>query len=172
MANAKRLELGGSPKQWLLVIGLAILLIGVLMYNQHTLPNEEGLAAEPSAPAAKSVASSKEKQQSTRRTWPVVNLEEALAYDPFAEQQISQSSANDKGQMAKVAAGPVPSQSMEANEEKSDLLNERVQSVVSGGQGAAALVGDRIVRVGDTIDGFEVVAIDKGGVRLRRAAGQ
>jgi hypothetical protein len=95
-----------------------------------------------------------------------------LAYDPFAEQQIAQSSANEQSQMAKVAAGPVPSQSLTANEEDSDLLNERVQTVVSGGQGAAAVVGDRIVRVGDKIDGYEVMAIDKGGVRLRRAAGQ
>ncbi|MBX7072234.1 MAG: hypothetical protein K1X71_03735 [Pirellulales bacterium] len=172
MANTKRLELGGSTKQWLLVAGLAIVLIGVLMFNRHTLPNEEGSAPEPSAPVAKSVASSKDKQQSTRRSWPVVSLEEALAYDPFAEQQIAQSSANDQSQMAKVAAGPVPGQSVETNEEESDLLNERVQSVVSGGQGAAAVVGDRIVRVGDIIDGFEVVTIDKGGVRLRRAAGQ
>jgi hypothetical protein len=172
VANTKRLELGGSTKQWLLVASLAILLIGVLMYNRHALPNEEGLATEPSAPAAKSVASSKEKQQSARRSWPVVSLEEALAYDPFAEQQIAQSSANEQSQMAKVAAGPVPSQSLTANEEDSDLLNERVQTVVSGGQGAAAVVGDRIVRVGDKIDGYEVMAIDKGGVRLRRAAGQ
>lgn len=45
----------------------------------------------------------------------------------------------------------------------------RISMIVIGPKGRHAVINGVEVKIGDAVNGFEVVAIDHGGVRLRRA---
>lgn len=47
-----------------------------------------------------------------------------------------------------------------------DLGNLKVQGIIWGGRFPQAIVNNRVVTVGDTIDGAEILNIDKNGITL------
>jgi len=53
----------------------------------------------------------------------------------------------------------------------SDLGNFKVQGIIWGGRFPQAIVNNRVVIVGDTIDGAEILSIDKNGITLSSGGG-
>ena len=53
----------------------------------------------------------------------------------------------------------------------SDLGNLKVQGIIWGGRFPQAIVNNRVVTVGDTIDGAEILGIDKNGITLSSGGG-
>jgi len=51
----------------------------------------------------------------------------------------------------------------------SDLGNLKVQGIIWGGRIPQAIINDKVLTVGDTIEGAEILSIDKKGITLRSA---
>ncbi len=101
-------------------------------------------------------------KEAKRQSLPQISAEEAGAYDPFAPPSWSPAAVS---LLAGDAAGAI------------DNTAERFQAIRSRGvamilvspDGNAAQLGDRTLRVGDSIDGFEVVDITAEGVVFKPA---
>ncbi len=101
--------------------------------------------------------------------WPAPSLEDALRHDPFA--------APATLQTAPSAAAAKPSEDArreaaakrkaELDQALARLRQEGVKVVVgSGERGNAAIVGTRVVRVGDDLNGFRVIAVEPSGIQI------
>jgi hypothetical protein len=89
------------------------------------------------------------------------------AFDPFA-------APRPAAEPAETPAETVESRAAQREQDDAfldQLHQEGVQAVIgSARNGRAALVGSRVVRVGDVLGGFRVVGIEPDGVVLERPA--
>lgn len=106
----------------------------------------------------------------TAQQWPEIPLKKVLAHDPFALPPA----------LAPPAPAPTPKQAAEgrANRQQDiELARSRgqalaavreqgIQMILVNPGDPVALVGDRPVRVGDVLEGFQVVAISADGITL------
>jgi hypothetical protein len=102
--------------------------------------------------------------------WPKIAVEESLRCDPFAmpkpvtdkvaglpevkkeeQRRRRQAAARRTGEMARSLQG---------------VRSKGIIAVVEDGRGKSVLIGSRVVRVGDEVEGFRVEAIEPDGVRL------
>lgn len=109
---------------------------------------------------------------------PVVRiaLEQALAHDPFRMPEAIRAQVEALNQPQSPAQQAESQAAREESEEKESqerlrqalerLRQQGVKMIVETDRGRAAVVGDRIVREGDRIDGFVVVRISKDGIDL------
>ena len=160
MRNLKLETKSVAPRQLMMIAALAVTLIGAVYWpngDTEAVDPGENLPGPPSAPGARvrrsSAAVIKPKE------WPAADLAAALQYDPFSSPlfAIQQMASNE------VEAEPT--------DEHADLLalqQDGVSMIVRDEAGMVANVGDRKLRVGDTIDGYRVVAIEMDGVVLER----
>lgn len=103
-----------------------------------------------------------------------VPLQDALAYDPFRmppsiQTQVQALIEKDKKAEELESKTKTP----ETSNKKADLAQalmrlrqDGVRMIVETDRGRAALIGDRIVREGEEIDGYRVVRISKDGIDL------
>jgi len=114
------------------------------------------------------------------RPWPVVSLEQAVRYDPFATPApfIARAAAAEQQQQTRAAAeAQRAEQQARANtdarrqEALETLRALGVSAVLSDGREHVALIGSQVVRVGDVVEGFRVVAIGPNGVLLGEPEG-
>ena len=105
------------------------------------------------------------------KPWPVFQAHEVAAFNPFrvphrllTPQPVAPSGAAQPAELAQRAA------SQEAEAKRLDavaaLQSMGVEMIVSGYGGEVAIIGSRVVRVGDLIQGFRVKEIDVDGVTL------
>jgi len=118
------------------------------------------------APPAKSLPAAKSSTASTttapkplkKRVLPKFTASEAGAYDPFAAPAWSPAAVS-------LAAGSGEGGSDADAENRFEAIRSRgVAMILVSPEGKAAQLGDRTVRVGDQIDGFEVIDITPTGV--------
>jgi hypothetical protein len=113
-----------------------------------------------------------------RRNWASPDVARVVRYDPFAlpaafpqPVRTAEGTLVD-GEGAVVDAGfseERRAQDMAAIQAKLEELKQRgVRVIISGHKEAAAVVGDRTVRVGDDLEGFTVKAIEADGVIVER----
>lgn len=175
MAGASKTNSPISTSQIALIAVLGLIFIAVLVMQfgggESDVTEVESAPAPPVAgspagtPAA--VAASAAKQATPRTAWPRISLEEAAGYDPFslhgnAGSQISAAlrGSTDQSTEAEQAAKTARSTTLHA------LQSQGVNVVFQDQQGAVAMVGTRLVRVGDLLDGYRVMKIGPDGVTL------
>lgn len=127
---------------------------------------------EISRPSTRVAADSEAKAKRVRPTFPI---EKVLSYDPFRlpetmkdmaqairEDQEEQEEQKEKEEEESALAA----KKAELQSALEKLNEEGVRTIVQTGRGNAALVGDRILREGDEVDGFVVVKISRDGIEL------
>ena len=152
---------------WLVVGGLAILLIAINLW-----PDEKD--AKPRVVVPSPAVAAKPSQEPAKRKidWPTYELSEVIRANPFEP---------DRGQLASsiAEAGSVGSESPAA--QATAALGSRVAAPVPqlnagkypvkmvfySSRGSAALIGDEIVHEGDIIEDMKIVKISDLGVTLQ-----
>jgi len=199
--TGKTLQHGGLSRGKATLIGvLAVMLVAVL-YLQYGRSGEPSAAASramrtrPRPTSKRSPGTMVKKNQSDsglpkavaaavdEARWKSPKIEDVVDYDPFAlpaafpkprameptngsSQQLAAAAAADN---AKKLAEAVAQLEMQLQE----LKQRGVQVIVRERDQYAAMIGDRLVHVGDEINGFTVTSIDPGsGVRVERKATQ
>ena len=112
--------------------------------------------------------------------WKSPDVSTVVAYDPFAlpgsfpralQTVLDPRLAEDSGSDASAASadGNELAAAIEALRLELEALQQRgVQVIVRGRDRYVAMIGDRMVHVGDEINGFTVTAIEPDGVRVER----
>jgi hypothetical protein len=157
-----------TTRQVALLTLLGAMLAAALLYNYQAMRTESVAEASSAAGAVRRRGGTSADANPPRRAWPQVALTKVLEHDPFARPEALQVDRQQSEEQ--VASGPLPDADDQADlQSAADALqNERVTVIVRGDQGVAAAVGKRLLRVGDVIDGYRVMAIEHGGVHLKR----
>jgi hypothetical protein len=102
--------------------------------------------------------------------WPKVSADAAAQYDPFAvpEALTRQLAEARKGPDALKSSNPAPTKNVRADSlaALTALRSKGTAAVLRSERGAAAVIGTRVVRVGDVVEGYRVVSIDPQGIML------
>jgi hypothetical protein len=195
----KRQAAGLTPGKAALIGALAIVLVGVLYWQfsgANSSPNLPAAGEAPHRPVA--IAAKQAPATPVTKTghpeskpftevaavvdpsaWKSPKLTEVMAYDPFAvpsafpkPQAIDAKSGKGDGLVAAAQADDAKkmAEAVALLEMQLRELEQRgVQVIVRDRNQYAAMIGDRIVHVGDEIDGFTVTVIDPAsGVRVER----
>lgn len=197
--SQKKQAKGLTPAKAALIGVLAIVLVGVLYWNfsgaaptaSTSTPGEARRHAVAAvAKPGLATPAAKPKQQDNKpvvevdavvdpAAWKSPNLTEVTAYDPFAvpdtfpkakaldaksgkgDGLVAEAQADDARKMAEAVA--------QLETQLRELEQRGVQVIVRERDQYAAMIGDRIVHIGDEIDGFTVTGIDPtSGVRVER----
>lgn len=114
------------------------------------------------------------------RPWPVVSFHDAVRYDPFATpaEFIARAAAAEEQQQSRVQGAVQRAQQQapaDADARRQQALETLravgVSAILSDGREPVALIGSQMVRVGDVLQGFRVVAIGPEGVTLGEPEG-
>jgi hypothetical protein len=186
MAEARAKPIA-TPRQLVVIGVLGVILVAVLIGQfggASGTPGDAGAkdGSEPPAPKINQSADRKPRTDSATGSpeataakpaapaWPKLTAEAAAQHDPFAlpeplARQITE------GQRAPSDRKPNASPPRrEASAEKVAALRSKGTNViVRGERGAAAMIGNRVVRVGDVVEGYRVVSIDLQGIVLAPA---
>jgi hypothetical protein len=186
MADQKWQEkIGVTPGKLALVAVLAVVLVTVIY--QQMPPADQVSSAEPteqvpnseSRSSAKNLArqalatsqdARKKEAAEQEKEWPKIKLEHAIAFDPFSRPDALKPDQK-KSQEDDVTATNeelVKRQAVRRDREQALALvrQQGVQMVLYDQQERIAVVGDRVVRIGEELQGFRVVAIDDEGITL------
>jgi hypothetical protein len=109
--------------------------------------------AKPLTPSTATAPKSQKK-----RALPKFTASEAGAYDPFAAPAWSPAA------VSLVASSGVGGSNADAEDRFKAIRSRGVAMILVSPDGKAAQLGDRTVRIGDQIDGFEVIDITPSGV--------
>jgi hypothetical protein len=199
MADTRKKQAAGlTPGKAALIGTLAIVFVGVL-YWQFSGASPSANLPTPGEARVRLVATAKQPQampatktlQAESKplvevaafvdpsAWKSPKLSEVIAYDPFAmpskfpkPQAIDATSGKGDGLVAAAKADDAKkmAEAVAQLEMRLRELEQRgVQVIVRERNQYAAMIGDRIVHVGDEIDGFTVTVIDPAsGVRVER----
>jgi hypothetical protein len=107
-------------------------------------------------PLTPSTATPRKSQK--KRALPKFTASEAGAYDPFAAPAWSPAA------VSLVASSGVGGSNADAEDRFKAIRSRGVAMILVSPEGKAAQLGDRTVRIGDQIDGFEVIDITPTGV--------
>jgi len=171
------LKVSGAKGQWLLVSGLALFLVGVILFTgEDDEPAPAGstgaaeTAASDNAPSIRAPSKSKPAKARAPR-WTradVPPLHEALAGNPFGMSQELQQALGIDSAAAPGSKGTARPATLDtdakAAQTLSDMKARGVNLIVATPRGRAALVGGRLVREGQVVGGLRIVAIDSGGL--------
>lgn len=183
------LKLGNSPKQWWVAGGLTAVLVGVLAFNRDDTP-EPPISPAPSEDAA---GANSQASDNPRRSTPVdkvrvvrkspavrkrisagrlPDLSSALKHDPFAipsaialpvqpeiAPQTAVAEATDEDSVTDARRQAV-------QQTLNDLRSKKIMLIFRQGDGAAALIGDRVVKEGQIIDGVKIESISPRGITV------
>ncbi len=173
-----------TPRQWAIIGLLAAVLVGVIWLQlggseqgEKPVAPQSGPAAAPGRAAATGSAPGgpgKPAGQPPSPPWPSFTLAEAAAYDPFQPFPAPPATAEPMPKAAAKTKPPQDSAQRKARHEQAlaALRKTGTTAVLRGPQGALAILGRRVIRVGDEIDGFRVVAIEPDGVVVKPAAAE
>lgn len=181
-----KLQLGTAPAPksqrglWIVAASLAALLIGYHGWGgddeapRAATPSAVGAGAAPRAPAVPAVPNPPQPSEAEALDWPHVSFDDLIQNNPFKPWQALQDrvagTAEDRAAIDAVAEEL--KRSREAQRKRDELAQQmesadwKLRLVYHGPQGPAAVIGDQLVRQGDTIHGHRVVSIDRHGVTL------
>lgn len=183
---------GATPAKLALVAVLAVSLIVVLMVQFGSGADETVAAGDakqsPSAkqnrttatkPPAAPAKTASETGVRQRCVWPSIEPDEVAAFNPFVLPE-SLAATVPAEQVDEIAKQADEARLVEEERKRREQLRQRREAVLSElkGQGAhvvvmsdkgpIAIVGDRRLRVGDTIEGLRVKDINASGVILEQ----
>lgn len=174
-----------TPRQWAIIGLLAVVLVGVIWLQLGGSEQSEGRSGPPSARPADTAppghtlttGSGAEVPGKPAETpsppWPNIPLSEAAAYDPFAPFAAPPASQRASPAGPKTKPSQDSAQRKARNEQALAALRKTgTTAVLRGPHGAMAILGRRVIRVGDEIDGFRVVAIEPDGVVVTPATAE
>lgn len=186
MADQKWQEkIGVTPGKLALVAVLAVVLVTVIY--QQMPPADQVSTAEPTEQVPKSESRSsakglarpalatsqdvrKKEAAKQEKEWPKIQLENAIAFDPFSRPDALKPDHKERPGDDVTATNEelVKRQAVRRNREQALALvrQQGVQMVLYDQQERIAVVGDRVVRIGEELQGFRVVAIDDEGITL------
>lgn len=187
-------QAGVTPGKLALIGVLAVVLVGVF-YHQFAPEKEPAVVAPPAPPSATQAAAptppgttdgqtavvpaAERKKTLTVTNWHSPKLANVVAYDPFAlpaafpkpptpeEAALAQSAAVSSEDAAKRDA-ELAEEREKSEGELQGLKQQAVQVMITRNDEFVAIVGDRVVRVGDDLNGFKVIAIDSDGVHVAK----
>jgi hypothetical protein len=172
-----------TPRQLLMIGALGVVLVIVLVWQfgasgsaplsaesgTSSIASASGAARSAGPNTAASVAQAGE-PKTVLASWPKFTAEAAAAYDPFAVPPAMNQKITASTRAAEDRKSLNSPPKRDANAEKmAALKNKGITLIVRGERGALALVGDRVVRVGDVLEGYRVLSIDLRGVVLAPA---
>lgn len=175
--NERLRQLGVTPAKGALVLVLAIGL-GVVWGPQLAgllgggKPRSPASASRPKRPAEVAASPARRAVASTLtpapaptvrdRPLPNIGLAEAISYDPFAPPAWS-----PLAQRAPQSRGGVSADVTDVQERFEAIRESGVAMILVSGEGHAAQVGGQTLRVGDRVEGFEVIEIRDSEVVFR-----
>lgn len=149
------------------VIILSTLFVAALIHRFGVIDRilAEEAVAEQASPTNAPVAAKAEQSGVVNLrhfNWPDSDLESLLTYSPFGIEQAPEPTPDEEAENAaeegliEQAQQPVPEEAVEAR----TYITQRLKAVSQTENGPAAMVGSRIVHVGDRLeDGSRIVAI-------------
>jgi hypothetical protein len=163
-----------SPRQLLVIGVLGVILAAVLIMQLSGEPAASPAATDPKAagplrPAAKQpTPADPAAARESKSAWPKAALAEVVGHDPFAVRDtlVVKKGPEEKKDQAQKKKQENARRKQERDQALAALRRRGASTVFVGPQGAAAVVGPRVVRVGDELDGYRVVSIDNEGVLL------
>jgi hypothetical protein len=188
-------QAGITPGKLVLIAVLAVVLGGVLYIQfapqsssspppSHPVPPTVAAARKlpvqnlVGVPALPSETATLRKKTGEVASWHSPELTPIVAYDPFALPAAfpQPTKVDEQGGLAQSEAAVDPSvqqAELEAERTKSEselagLREQGVAVVIKKKKEWYAIVGDQEIHVGDQINGFTVIAIDAGGVRVAK----
>jgi hypothetical protein len=167
--------------KWLLVVALAAVLLAVILWGGDAPPAQataarQGAAAHRSAPASGKTLGNTVKKTTTRKPrsrpnvtiQPEDELEMTLKCNPFAlkpalQRQLPGNIEPDDEQARKELAEKARAHAVQ--QRLSEFRGKKVSVLLRNSDGgAAALIGSKLVREGDIIEGIRVLSISSDGV--------
>ncbi len=176
-----------TPRQ-LLVVGVLGVVLAIVLIGQFGgatgKPGDAAVKASPkerasqagqaSGPKSAAASAARSAQAATPKpapfAWPKLSAEVAAQYDPFAlpEPLARKITEVNPAKVDRKSGIPPPKRDVSA-ENVAALKSKGIALIVRTQRGAVAMVGNRVVRVGDMLEGHRVVAIDSSGVLLAPA---
>ncbi len=174
MAEAGWLDkIGATPGKLVLIAGLAVVLVAAIVLQIGGDSSTPVSTVRP-RPVRRSVRQPAAKDQQppqppvteTAKRWPTYTLESVIQHDPFAVSPPFR--FPDPIPTVKAGNGEivVDEAAVRRREIVSKLVLEGIDVIVVSDNKVAAVIGARQVEVGDVLEGFVVVHIDKNGVVL------
>jgi len=183
-STTKTKAYGATPGKLALIAVLAVVLVVVLAIQfgsgQAGEATQETTATD-RKPAARRVPAARGPQLNDAKAptkargapWPVIESTEVAQYDPFA---LTEPFAPFEPKPSKSVSPQEPvdaSQDALAEQRRAALAQLRqtgVTAIVRTPHGHVAAIGDRLVQVGDIVDGFRVTKITSDGLTVEVAA--
>lgn len=154
-----------SAKQAGMIGVLVVVLVGVVVYGQpeaETVETPAAVVAE--TPVTRPVKTSPPK----KKKWVKVALDEAVQTNPFAELTVPQApAAAEQEPVAQEAVAEMEALAEAAKAREAaiaDLRTQKVSVILRHSGQATAMIGGRMVREGDLLNGFRVISILPTGV--------
>lgn len=159
--------------KWLLAGALALVLVGVLIWQFSGIGRTDATAADGPARESESPTTATSNTRSSEpplvattvvvpTQWPQLELAQIVAHDPFA--------GNAPSGAAGAAADFDSTAELQRQQELADsleVLRQRgVTMVLQTATGPVAAIGERTVSVGDKLGGYRVAEIDAHGIVL------
>jgi hypothetical protein len=187
-------KIGLTRGKAVLVGALAFVLLGVLYWQfagsttasssdpvGYTPPRRVAVPRPPAAKPAPATAVAGERRRVAMAIdpakWKSPELSSVVDYDPFAlpeafPQPVITAVGNDGDSLVAAATADTAQQLAEEVErlrtQLQELKERGVQVIVRERDQYAAVIGDRMLHVGDEINGFTVTGIDPSGVHVER----
>ncbi|MGQ9574683.1 MAG: hypothetical protein ACUVUC_05150 [Thermoguttaceae bacterium] len=100
-----------------------------------------------------------------RAPWPRIDAKTAGQYDPFAlPEPLARQLAPPAKQASPAAKANPPAARARPSAGLFSLRSKGVHAVIQDQTGAVAVIDNRLVRVGDLLEGYRVISIDRDGV--------
>lgn len=173
MTKQTWLERNGATRGKLALVGiLAVMLVTVMWHNfagseppanakntRPTTPQREAKAAVKPSASLKPAPTKPEQVAKTPRVWPKHSLEKVARHDPLTKPMWYL--------VAQAAETGSPDASLARSAQVlEELKKESTKIVVISGGERIATIGELSLRVGDTIEGFQVTEITTDGIVL------
>lgn len=172
---ANKTFLGMNRQQGALIGTLSLVLVGVLYFGQGSSETAPDVTAADSARPSASRRAMPAQAAATVTKWPSVSLEQMLQNNPFAaRRELSVTASTDANAAPKTPAESVSETSTASTTEPDSAPNElrqraeafldelrtqRVKMILRSGKNVSAMIGERLIREGDVIDGVRIVSI-------------
>ena len=176
-----------TPRQLLVVGVLGVVLVTVLVGQFGGASGKPGdaevgkssggpsLTTDQASNRKPSTASAARSPQATTsqpatQAWPKLSAETAAQYDPFAVPEPLLRKITEGRPAAEDRKSSKSSPKRDASAENLAALRSKgITVIVRTERGAVAMIGNRVVRVGDELEGCRVVSIDLQGIVLAPA---
>lgn len=174
-----------SPIKLALAVGLTVVFLVVVVVQVKTYSGN-ATSGTPQPRAAvhakqndKAMLEQDESSSNEKRVvqWPAVDLDDCIAYDPFAapedldSKQHEQADMNDAEEARRRELELERRRAVQA-QALSNLKEAGVRAVIQGPGQSVAILGADTIRVGQEVHGHRVVAIDSHGILLEPIADQ